>query len=107
MAREKKKVISFENTKIDFHFSMQELLQEETKGKLGVQSRLRQAEDDNQVLKDQVEEEEDQKALFQKQIADLQSKVSISFKNNGNEKKKKNVIPKTNIRFTIYGRYFF
>ena len=68
---------------------MQELLQEETKGKLAVQSRLRQAEDDNQVLKDQVEEEEDQKALFQKQIADLQSKVSISFKNNGNEIKKK------------------
>lgn len=58
---------------------MQELLQEETKGKLSVQSRLRQAEDDNQAMKDQLEEEEDQKASFQKQITDLQFKVSISF----------------------------
>lgn len=64
-----------------------ELLQEETKGKLAVQSRLRQAEDDNQVLKDQVEEEEDQKALFQKQIADLQSKV-IEYKKKADDETK-------------------
>ena len=44
-----------------------------------MQSRLRQAEDDNRALKDQLEEEEDQKMALQKQISDLQFKVSLSW----------------------------
>ena len=66
------------NIKIVF-LVFQEQLQEETKGKLAVQSKLRQAEDDIHTLKEQLEEEEEQKAALQKQITDMQAKEQLLY----------------------------
>lgn len=53
----------------------QESLQEETKQKLALNSRLRQVESDRDSFQDQLEEEEEAKKSFEKQIYTLSQQV--------------------------------
>lgn len=53
----------------------QELVEEETRGKLAAQSKLRQEADEKEALKERLDEEEENRRAFEKQIQDLQQKV--------------------------------
>jgi len=69
--------------------SIQDSLQEETRAKLGLQSKLRQFESDQAALKEQNDEFEETKSSFEKQIQTLHLQVPIQFfvfypKNNKN-----------------------
>ena len=51
------------------------MAQDETRAKLALQGKLRQAHDEKELLADRLEEEEENKKLHEKQIADLHQKV--------------------------------
>ena len=53
----------------------QEISQEETRQKLGLQSRLRQAEDDKESAQERMEEEEEAKKALERQVTDINQKV--------------------------------
>ncbi|KAH3876140.1 hypothetical protein DPMN_039422 [Dreissena polymorpha] len=53
----------------------QELVEEETRGKLAAQSKLRQEADEKEALKERLDEEEETRHALEKQIQDLQQKV--------------------------------
>lgn len=55
----------------------QELLQEETRQKLSISTRLRQMEDEQNGLREMLEEEEEAKKNVEKQISTLQAQVGI------------------------------
>lgn len=55
---------------------LQELLQEETRQKLSASSRLRQLEDEQNNLREQLEEEEEAKRNVEKQLQMAQGQVS-------------------------------
>lgn len=55
--------------------SLQELLQEETRQKLSLSTRLRQMEDEQNNLREMLEEEEEAKKNVEKQVYTLQSQV--------------------------------
>ena len=55
----------------------QEICQEETRQKLALQSRLRQAEDDKNQALEQLEEMEEGKRGFERQVAELNQKVGL------------------------------
>lgn len=59
--------------------SLQEVLQEETRQKLALNTRLRQLEDDQNSLKEQLEEEEEAKRNLEKQLNTMQAQVHLSF----------------------------
>lgn len=59
----------------DFLFSCQELLQEETRQKLNLSSRVRQLEEEKGAMLEQLEEEEAAKANFTRQMQALQQQV--------------------------------
>ena len=50
-------------------------MQDETRQKLSLQSKLRAAQDDKERLEERVEEEEESKRAMEKQIQDLNQKV--------------------------------
>ena len=54
---------------------LQELVQDETRGKLAAQAKARQEHDEKEALQDRLEEEEEAKKHLEKQNADLQAKV--------------------------------
>ena len=54
-----------------------ELLSEETRQKLSLQSRLRQAEEQAESLRDQLEEEEDAKKSLETKISSMQLQVAV------------------------------
>lgn len=54
---------------------MQELLQEETRQKLSLSTKLKQMEDEKNSFKEQLEEEEEAKRNLEKQIATLHAQV--------------------------------
>lgn len=54
---------------------MQELLQEETHQKLSLSTRVRQLEDEQNNLREMLEEEEESKRNVDKQVSTLQSQV--------------------------------
>lgn len=58
----------------------QDLLQEETRQKLALNSRLRQIESDKESLQDQLDEEEEAKKNLEKQLSILTVQVSINYK---------------------------
>lgn len=59
-----------------FVFSyLQELLQEETRQKLSLSTRLRQMEDEQNNLREMLEEEEESKKNVEKQVSTLQTQV--------------------------------
>ena len=53
----------------------QEISQEETRQKLALQSKLRQAEDEKESAQERLEEEEEAKKALERQVADLNQKV--------------------------------
>ena len=53
----------------------QDISQEETRQKLALQSKLRQAEDEKENALERLEEEEEAKRALEKQVADLNQKV--------------------------------
>ena len=55
---------------------MQELLQEETRDKLSVSTRLKLMEEEQNNLRDMLEEEEESKKNVEKQVSTLQTQVS-------------------------------
>ena len=55
------------------------MIEEETRGKLAAQAKARQEQDEKEMLKERLEEEEENKATFEKQIQDLQAKVKTLF----------------------------
>ena len=55
------------------------MIEEETRGKLAAQAKARQEQDEKEMLKERLEEEEENKATFEKQIQDLQAKVKPLF----------------------------
>lgn len=55
----------------------QELLQEETRQKLSLSTRLRQMDDEQNGLREMLEEEEEAKKNVEKQISTLQAQVGI------------------------------
>lgn len=57
-------------------FVEQELLQEETRQKLNLSSRIRQLEEEKNNLQEQQEEEEEARKNLEKQMLALQSQVS-------------------------------
>lgn len=57
-------------------FVWQELLQEETRQKLNLSSRIRQLEEEKNNLQEQQEEEEEARKNLEKQMLALQSQVS-------------------------------
>lgn len=57
----------------------QELLQEETRQKLNLSSRIRQLEEEKGNLLEQQEEEEEARKALEKQIISLQAQVPLSF----------------------------
>lgn len=57
--------------------SLQEVLQEETRQKLALNTRLRQLEDDQNSLKEQLEEEEEAKRNLEKQLNTAQAQVHV------------------------------
>lgn len=56
--------------------SSQEVLQEETRQKLALNTRLRQLEDEQNGLKEQLEEEEAAKRNLEKQMSTMQTQVN-------------------------------
>ena len=56
----------------------QELLQEETRQKLNLSSRIRQLEEEKNSLQEQQEEEEEARKNLEKQVLVLQSQVRVS-----------------------------
>lgn len=56
-------------------FPQQELLQEETRQKLNLSSRIRQLEEEKNNLQEQQEEEEEARKNLEKQVIALQSQV--------------------------------
>lgn len=56
-------------------FALQELLQEETRLKLSLSTKLKQMEDEKNSFKEQLEEEEETKRNLEKQISILQQQV--------------------------------
>lgn len=54
---------------------LQELLQEETRQKLNLSSRIRQLEEEKSNLQEQQEEEEEARRNLEKQLATLQAQV--------------------------------
>lgn len=58
--------------------SLQEVLQEETRQKLALNTRLRQLEDDQNSLKEQLEEEEEAKRNLEKQLNTMQAQVHVT-----------------------------
>lgn len=56
-------------------FALQELLQEETRLKLSLSTKLKQMEDEKNAFKEQLEEEEEAKKNLEKQISILQQQV--------------------------------
>lgn len=56
-------------------FALQELLQEETRLKLSLSTKLKQMEDEKNAFKEQLEEEEEAKRNLEKQISILQQQV--------------------------------
>lgn len=58
--------------------SLQEVLQEETRQKLALNTRLRQLEDDQNSLKEQLEEEEEAKRNLEKQLSTMQAQVHVT-----------------------------
>lgn len=59
---------------MDFHF-LQELLQEETRQKLNLSSRMRQLEEEKNALQEQQEEDEEARKNLEKQMLTLQAQV--------------------------------
>ena len=59
-----------------FLFYLQELLQEETRQKLSMGTRLRQLEDEQNTLREQLEEEEEGKRNVEKQLLTVQAQVN-------------------------------
>lgn len=59
---------------LSFSF-LQELLQEETRQKLSLSTRLRQMEDEQNNLREMLEEEEESKKNVEKQVTSLQTQV--------------------------------
>ncbi|XP_060570193.1 myosin heavy chain, non-muscle-like isoform X3 [Ruditapes philippinarum] len=53
----------------------QEMVQEETRGKLAAQGKLRQELEEKEMLKEKLEEDEDSKHQLEKQVQDLQQKI--------------------------------
>lgn len=53
----------------------QELLQEETRQKLSINTRMRQLEDEQNNLREQLEEEEEAKKNIERQLQTVQSQV--------------------------------
>lgn len=56
------------------------MIEEETRGKLAAQAKFRQEQDEKESLKDRLEEEEEAKKQFEKQVQDLQQKVCKNVK---------------------------
>lgn len=56
---------------------LQELVQDETRSKLAAQSKLRQLNDEKEAMADRLEEEEENKRMLEKQVAELQQKVNV------------------------------
>ncbi|XP_052268175.1 myosin-10-like [Dreissena polymorpha] len=63
----------------------QELVEEETRGKLAAQSKLRQEADEKEALKERLDEEEETRHALEKQIQDLQQKKSTPGKPSASE----------------------
>lgn len=61
----------------------QELLQEETRQKLNLSSRIRQLEEEKNSLQEQQEEEEEARKNLEKQVLALQSQVRVLFGSSG------------------------
>lgn len=61
--------------RVHFSFSQQELLQEETRQKLNLSSRIRQLEEEKNNLQEQQEEEEEARKNLEKQVIALQCQV--------------------------------
>lgn len=61
--------------KLHEHSVIQELLQEETRQKLNLSSRLRQLEEEKNTLQEQQEEDEEARKNLEKQILTLQAQV--------------------------------
>lgn len=59
------------------HSYTQELLQEETRQKLNLSSRIRQLEEEKSSLQEQQEEEEEARKNLEKQLLALQSQVRV------------------------------
>lgn len=59
--------------------SFQEQLQEETKTKLALSSRLRQLESERENLQEQLDEEEEAKKNLEKQLAIVSTQVMFAF----------------------------
>lgn len=59
------------------HSSLQELLQEETRQKLSLSTRLRQMEDEQTGLQEMLEEEEESRRNLEKQISTLNAQVDL------------------------------
>lgn len=57
--------------------SLQELLQEETRQKLSLSTRLRQLEDEKTSLQEMLEEEEESRRNVEKQISTLNAQVGL------------------------------
>lgn len=57
----------------------QELLQEETRQKLNLSSRIRQLEEEKNSLQEQQEEEEEARKNLEKQVLALQSQVCAPY----------------------------
>lgn len=57
----------------------QDICQEETRQKLSLQSKLRQADEERDAAVEKQEEAEEAKHVLEKQVAELSQKVSISF----------------------------
>lgn len=57
--------------------SLQELLQEETRQKLSLSTRLRQMEDEQTGLQEMLEEEEESRRNLEKQISTLNAQVDL------------------------------
>lgn len=64
------------NLSPDF-LNQQELLQEETRQKLNLSSRIRQLEEERNSLQEQQEEEEEARKNLEKQVLALQAQVSV------------------------------
>ncbi|XP_053393233.1 myosin-10-like isoform X7 [Mercenaria mercenaria] len=67
----------------------QEMVQEETRGKLAAQAKLRQENEEKELLKEKLEEDEDSKRLLEKQVQDLQQKI-VEVKKKAEEDAKNN-----------------
>ncbi|XP_052768982.1 myosin heavy chain, non-muscle-like isoform X3 [Mya arenaria] len=53
----------------------QEMVEEETRGKLAAQTKFRQEQDEKEAMKERLEEEEENRSHHEKQLQDLQAKI--------------------------------